>query len=241
MLGKNEGITEKQSGIAGPMANPAGESRSSTWPELLSLALILTFAFSSLPAWWLSATVPREALAWLYRHHAAGWAFDGMSLLFGLLLALPRPLRSGIRIGRIEEHWWKVLLITLVPIALTAIVYPRLPVHPFKGASASMWFISPLAQDLVFMGYLYGRFEELAPRRLHPHVPINGALLLASLFFALWHAGNFLSMTAGYVLFQMAYVFIGALWVGTTRVWTGSLLYGTIVHMAANAIAWATS
>ena len=85
MLGKNEGITEKQSGIAGPMANPAGESRSSTWPELLSLALILTFAFSSLPAWWLSATVPREALAWLYRHHAAGWAFDGMSLLFGLL------------------------------------------------------------------------------------------------------------------------------------------------------------
>ncbi len=134
-----------------------------------------------------------------------------------------------------------MLLIALIPIALTAIVYPKLHVRPFKGAPASMWVISPLAQDLVFAGYLYGLFEELAPRRVHPRVPINGALLLSSLFFGLWHAQGVQSVNAGYVFFQMAYVFIGALWVGMTRVLTGSIFYGTIVHMAANAIAWATS
>ncbi len=44
-------------------------------------------------------------------------------------------------------------------------------------------------------------------------------------------------MPAGYVTFQLAYVFVGTLWLGMTRIWTGSLFFTTLVHMIVNYIA----
>ena len=44
-------------------------------------------------------------------------------------------------------------------------------------------------------------------------------------------------MNAGYVCFQLVYVFLGSLWMGMTRVWTGSIWCTVVVHMAVNFIA----
>jgi len=102
-----------------------------------------------------------------------------------------------------------------------------------------MWVISPLAQDLLFIGYLYGRFQPLAGRLLARRVPINPALIITAVFFAIWHLPNFYAMPASYVIFQLVYVFLGLIWTGMTRVLTGSIFYSVLVHMAVNAIAWA--
>jgi len=135
-----------------------------------------------------------------------------------------------------------VLLVCGAPILLTALVYPNLAERPFAGASWSLWAISPVAQDLVFIGLLYGFLDTAFPGDVLPRIPLRRALVLTALFFALWHVPNLSSgMSAGYVAFQLGYAAVGVIVVGLSRQWTGSILYGTLTHTAINAIAWTTS
>ena len=120
-------------------------------------------------------------------------------------------------------------------------LYPLLPERPFAGATFHMWLTSPWHQDLVFAGYLYGRFEQVAPSYIHPRIRIRWALVLAAVFFSLHHLPNLLLVSGGYMIFQLAYTFLGLLLVGLARQWTGSMLYGAATHMAINLIAWITS
>ena len=138
-------------------------TRLSSWPELLSIALIVTAAAHAIPNWVCEYILPygfKGAYDWANNHLGFGNFYDTVALLFGVILAAPAPRRNGLCIGAIQKHWWRVLIVMAIPITLTAIVYPRLSVRPFAGASISMWLISPLAQDLVFVGYIYGRFAE---------------------------------------------------------------------------------
>ena len=127
------------------------------------------------------------------------------------------------------------------PVGLVAIVYPILPERPFAGRTFHMWLTSPLHQELVFAGYLYGRFEQLAPSYVHQKIRIRWALILAAIFFSAMHLPWFLYASVGYVLFMLTYTFVGMVVTGLARQWTGSLLYGAVAHMAVNLIAWATS
>jgi len=206
-------------------------------PELLALALLLTYSSHALPLWLLFGALGRRPSYWLQTHLGLDWALDILQLIFVLILTLPTARRSGIRIGNLRQHWPKVLMIIAIPILLTALIYPRLSTRPFTGGSASLWTISPLAQDLLFAGYIYGSFARIASRWFHPKIPINGAVLLTATFFALWHLPNLASIPASFVLFQMCYVFLGATFTGMTRVLTGSVFYITIAHIAVNFIA----
>ena len=168
--------------------------------------------------------------------------YDLVALAFGLILVLPTHRRSGICIGQIREHWKKVLLFCGTPILATAIVYPLLSERPFGNAHYTMWLISPLAQDLLFTGFLFGRFNQLFPSYIHDRIPMRWAVLITAFFFVLWHTPNFASgISKEYVLFQLCYTFVGFLLTGLVRQWTGSMLYGTLTHMAINYIAWQTS
>ena len=216
-------------------AKPRGDGASLLmW---LAVALVITFAARAIPSWYL--------LGRFWQDQLGGEAtlpygrFHSLVLLaLGGCLALSAPRASGLRIGTLRRHWRGVLLVCGVPIALTALVYPNLSERPFAGADWSMWAISPLAQDLVFMGFLYGQFERVCPGKVHRRLPPNRALLLTALFFALWHVPNLASMSVGYVAFQLAYTSTGLIVVGLSRQWTGSILYGTLVHSAVNLIAW---
>ncbi len=161
-----------------------------------------------------------------------------LTLLFGLALALTAPRRSGLRIGNLRPHLRGVLLVCGLPAALAAIIYPLLPVHPFAGSSAGIWLISPPAQDLLFIGYLYGRFETLFPDFVHPRIRVRQALVISALFFSAWHLPNFLTIPPGFVLFQLCYTFAIFVVAGLSRQWTGSMLYFTICHMTINFVAW---
>ena len=168
------------------------------------------------------------------------WYYYLLALAFGLILTMGSWKRSGICLGKIRHHWWKVLLVCGLPVLLTAIIYPRLPERPFAGAPMGMWLISPLAQDLVFLGYLYGRFERSLSGVVHRRLPIRWVLVVVAIYFALYHLPNLLAMSLGYVVFQLCYTFLGSLLVGLSRQWTGSIIYVTLTHMAVNYITWAT-
>jgi membrane protease YdiL (CAAX protease family) len=207
--------------------------------EELSLALVVTFAAHALPDW-------LGEPAW-FALRRAGWSIDWPNfsdltcLVFGLVLALPTAHRSGLRLGTIRGHAVGTFVVCAIPIVATILVYPRLSTRPFAGQRIGMWLVSPLAQDLVFIGYLYGRFREVWTGVVHPRFRVGWALVVTCIFFAAWHLPNFARIPAGYVVFQLVYVFLGLLLVGMSRQWTGSILYGTLTHMAVNFVAWETS
>jgi hypothetical protein len=163
---------------------------------------------------------------------------DSLLLLFGLMLALPRPKASGLCLGNIRDHWQKVLVIIGGPLLLTALVYPQLNYRPFAQADATIWLISPAAQDLIFGGTVYRILRPHFSSYIHPRVPIEWVLPVGGLFFAGWHIQNFAYMSAEYVCFQLLYTWAAYTFVGLTRQWTGSLLYVTIAHMTGNFIVW---
>ncbi len=160
-------------------------------------------------------------------------------LALGLALTLPAPRRQGLRIGSIRAHWKGVLLVCGLPVLLAALVYPQLHERPFAGASAEMWLLSPLAQDLVFMGFVYGRLEVAFPAYVLPRLRVRRALLAGAVCFATWHLPNLLSsMSTGWLVFQLGYTAAGFVLTGLSRQWTGSIAYVTLSHMAVNFVAW---
>jgi membrane protease YdiL (CAAX protease family) len=202
------------------------------------LALVITFAARAIPGWfyliriWQVHLDVRGGISYETFH-------DLVLLVMGLTLALPTRSRSGLRIGRIRGNWRRVGLVCGLPLLLTAIIYPSLRERPFAAAGASMWLVSPLAQDLVFMGFLYGRLEPLFASNIHTRIPVRRALVVTAVYFALWHLPNFgVGVSVGFVTCQLIYTAVGFVVIGLSRQWTGSILYGTLTHSAINLVAW---
>ncbi len=204
--------------------------------EFLLLAVLLVYASHAIPSWLVyeilrgSDGVIRDAIG------TANW-HAVLSLVFSLVLIAHDPQGYGVRIGQVRDKWLWLLLLCLVPIALTYIVYPRLAVKPFSGGPISIWLISPLAQDLLFAGYFYEKFSHLFPGKISERVPVERTVFVTAFYFSLWHTPGLASGLGAFIWFQLIYTYFGACLVGLIRQWTGSFLYITLVHMAVNLIA----
>ena len=218
------------------MMSTTGDGRGAA----LSLALVVTIAASAIPGWsllvraWNADVLGLQSLPWpVVRSFAL--------LAVGIVLALPTRERSGVRLGSIREHRRAVLLVCGLPVLATALVYPLLPVRPFASGYMTMWAVSPLAQQLVFTGFIYGLLEPHFSAFVHPRVRVRRALVLSTLLWGLWHVPNFATMSTGYVWFQLFYTGVLGIVPALSRQWTGSILPAVACHTAVNFVAWATS
>lgn len=203
--------------------------------ESLILATVLVASFHAIPLWILHL-LPARAI---YEHLGAkGYAtlYDALSMAMPLLLCLCAPIRSGLKPGRWKGQIRTVLAICAVPIVLTAIFYPFTS-RPFSGDRIGGWLLSPLAQDLLFAGYLYGLFKTTFSGNILRKPPIDRAILVTAVFFALWHVPNLVAIPASYVAFQLLYTFVGLAWMLIARQLTGSILPVLLTHMVCNFIA----
>jgi membrane protease YdiL (CAAX protease family) len=157
-------------------------------------------------------------------------------LALALPLGLASPRRNGLRIGEIRASIPGTMFVCILPLFIAAIVLPRLSSNPFAGGGVGVWLFGPLAQDFVFIGYLYGRFESLFPGFVHPRLPIGWPLVVTGVFFSAHHIFNLFDegFSVGFLLFQLAYTFVGFVFVGLSRQWTGSSLYFAANHIAIN-------
>ncbi|MET0396800.1 MAG: CPBP family intramembrane glutamic endopeptidase [Longimicrobiaceae bacterium] len=219
---------------------PAGPAKDFSRAEALALAVVVTVAAHAIPGWYIFGRLWTRDV---FGVHAIPWGtfHSLLCLLFGLLLAAPTWRRSGLVLGDIRTHWRRVLPVCGGPVLVAALVYPRLPVRPFADAGIDMWLISPLAQSLVFIGYLYGRLDTAFPGLIHRRLPIRRSLAITAAFFALWHVPGFANMPAWYAAFQLFYTGVAYLVPALSRQWTGSILYVLAGHMAINFIAWAAN
>ena len=109
-------------------------TRTPSWAQLLSQAVIVTFAAHAIPYWLIGISTFHPMISSL-RHVFPidlDILYDILCLLFAILLAAPTMRRSGLTPGRRPDSWWHVAVIVSVPIALAAAVYPNLPVRPFS-------------------------------------------------------------------------------------------------------------
>ena len=200
---------------------------------LLGNAFILIFASHAIPLW-LEALTRGNALqeAIGTENLVACWF-----LSFSIILVAHDPVGYGLTFGDIRKQWKWVVPLCVIPLLGTWIVYPRLPVRPFTGDPIATWLISPLAQDLLFAGYLYRHFEKGFPGTITRKLPFNRTIFVTAVYFSLWHSVGLLYGAGGFVYFQMVYTFFGACLMGVIRQYTGSFIYITAVHIVANYIA----
>ncbi len=205
--------------------------------EVLLLALALTAAHHAIPSWLLWWVLPGRAIYDRFGPDAFSNIHDALSGLMPLLLCLGAASRSGLTLGKWKGQVWRVIAVCVPPIVLTAIVCPFTS-RPFTGDRVGSWLISPLAQDLLFMGYLFGLANAAFPGRCVRRIPLDKAVLITAAFFSVWHIPNFLGIGAAFVCFQLTYTFIFCVWILLARQWTGSIIPVTLTHMAANYISW---
>jgi membrane protease YdiL (CAAX protease family) len=204
--------------------------------EIFSLATILVFASHAVPAWAVMAT---RGIAPEWVRSIGDWNYYLIwTLVFSLLLVSASPRYYGLRIGQIRRYWGRTALVCLTPVVLTAVIYPHLGLKQYlAGGPAGLWLVSPLAQDIIFMGYLFAKFDELFPWQIHRRIGVRWGLVLACFFFAFWHLPSLGALPVGYFVFQLCYTFVGGFVTGLSRQWTGSLIYCTAAHMAVNWLA----
>jgi hypothetical protein len=113
----------------------------------LAVALIITLAYHPL-------TLGLARLA--YRAWPPGLELVGNAnfyrwaeFCFGFALAITTPRASGLTLGHPFRHWIALALVTVLPLAAIAVVYPRLPERPFAGYETGFWLLSAPGQELV--------------------------------------------------------------------------------------------
>jgi membrane protease YdiL (CAAX protease family) len=166
---------------------------------------------------------------------------DTAFLVFGALLVACHPKRSGISLGT-TTHRRNAFAVCAVVIG-GALAYRFV----FNGdafndwnATWSTWLISPIAQELVFSGFILGLLNEQFPRRWHPSVPITTGVAISALLFGLWHFipdFAFAQRDLDYVAFRFIYTAGGWMLYAITRIWTGTILYAIAMHITVNFIA----
>jgi len=203
----------------------------------LALALLLTVSAIAIPDWWVLAIPWRTDMAGL---QALSWEtyWTSLLMLFALALALPDTHGSGICLGKIREQWRRVAVVTAGPPILVATVYPLVGATAFAGRGAAMWAIAPIAQNLIFLGFIYGRLERVLPTTVGARVPVRWALIVTCLCFGLFHLPNLRAQPPGFVAIQVVYTAVLSIVPGLSRQWTGSILYATACHVAINFIVW---
>lgn len=87
-------------------------------------------------------------------------------------------------------------------------------------AFTTLVIVAPIAEELLFRGYLYGKLRK--------HVPIYAAILMTSLLFGAVH----LQWNVGVNVFALSIVMCGL------RELTGSIWAGILLHMIKNALAF---
>lgn len=204
----------------------------------LAAAAVITLAYYPLPnavaeLTWSKLPIERTPTSALLLWYVA------VELTLALALAVSTPRASGLTLGRVPRNWRLVLAVAVVVLSTLAVIYPQLDQsrRPFAGVSAIDMTTSAAAQELVFTGFLYGRFKSFYSEPIWRRLDIPWAVVVTAAYFSLSHVWNVASLSPHFVVFQLAYTFVGGIGHALLRHWTGSVIWPILVHMTVNWIA----
>jgi len=214
------------------------DSRARERTYKVALLLIVTFGLAALPIYWVTRLVgfdhlvgPRNARAY-------------MMMLAGIALTCTNPAAFGVTFGRHRRAWWLYaigfgFLVMYVPLFRLAD-----PFYQPRPGWIGLFTVGPLAEELIFRGFLFAVLVDLAGSRYNPKKLLTAPVVWCGVLFGLWHLGPLYraaieGTTAGLWQAPVRVVVtgVGGLYLAALREKTGSILGPTLMHGLFNLLA----
>jgi membrane protease YdiL (CAAX protease family) len=202
------------------------------------LALIVTFGLAALPIYWTTRLWGFDGLVGPRNAHAY------MLLVAGIALTCYNPGAFGVALGRHKRAWWLYALgfgFLIVYVPAFKLIDPFYQPRP---GWIGLFTIGPLAEELIFRGFLFAVLVDLAGKRYNPKKLLTAPVIWSGVLFGLWHLGPLYraaieGVTADLwqVPVRVVVTGLGGLYLAALREKTGSILGPTLLHMLFNLLA----
>jgi len=214
------------------------DSRAREGAYKVALALVVTFGLAFLPIYWVTRLVGFDRLVGPPNAHAY------MLLLVGIVLTCYNPEAFGVALGRHRRAWW---LYAIGAFFLVVYVLAFKLLDPFyqpMPGNISLFTLGPLAEELIFRGFLFAVLVDLAGNRYDPKKLLTAPVVWTGVLFGLWHLGPLYraaieGVTADLwqVPVRVVVTGLGGVYLAALREKTGSILGPTLLHMLFNLLA----
>lgn len=217
------------------------DSRARESAYKVALALVVTFGLAALPIYWVTRLLGFDLVVGPRNAHAY------IELLVAIGLTCYNPAAFGVALGRWRDHaraWWLYaigfgFLVVYVP-AFTLLD----PFYQPRPGWIGLFTIGPLAEELIFRGFLFAVLVDLAGPRYDPRKLLTKPVIWNGVLFGLWHLGPlykaaFEGVTADLwqVPLRVVVTGTGGLYLAALREKTGSILGPSFLHMLFNVLA----
>ena len=193
--------------------------------------MTLAITFHWIPNYWWQLTSS------LFASLPETWAYTLPILFLGFALTLWAPRSFGLAWA---DTWRsrRVVLVIGGTMTITACVAMLFIATPFHGGSWAIFLCVPLAEELLFRGFIFAVLRDAFPSKVSVgRHRFSLATLLSAVAFGLWHLGGLVRPENGFVLFQVGYTTVAGFLFAIMRERTGSLIAPLLVHAVVNA--WA--
>ncbi len=155
-------------------------------------------------------------------------------LAIGLALTLWAPRRFGLVPANTRKNRRVISTIggVMAVVACTTMLFMS---TPFYGGTMAYYLIVPLAEEVLFRGFLFAVIDDAFPRRVRiGRYDVALAVFITAIAFGLWHLSGLRWPTSGFTWFQLFYTTIAGLGMGIIRQATGSIWGSWGVHFIVN-------
>lgn len=193
-------------------------------------AVLVTGAitFHWIPAFWSHTLQPVAAFL------GPNWADYSTLLLLGFVLTIWSPGAFGLRLGNTLRR--RRFVLTMAAILLVPMIVGMLFMRtPFFGGTRAAYVCVPLAEELLFRGFVFAVLAQAFPRSWSVgSVRVSVAVVVSAIAFGLWHLGGLRLPANSFICLQLLYTTLGGLGFGLLRENTGSLWACWTVHFLVN-------
>ncbi len=214
------------------------DSRARERTYKVALALVITFGLAALPIYWVTRLIGFDRLV------GPRNAYGYMLLLVGIGLTCYNPDTFGVTLGRHRRAWW----LYAIGFGFLVIYVPAFklldPFYQPRPGWIGLFTIGPLAEELIFRGFLFAVLVDLAGDRYSPRKLLTAPVVWNGILFGLWHLGPLykaaIEGTTGdlwQVPVRVVVTGVGGLYLAALREKTGSILGPTLLHMLFNLLA----
>jgi membrane protease YdiL (CAAX protease family) len=164
--------------------------------------------------------------------------YSAFLIIIGAGIVSWRPRFYGFHIGESIKYWKRVLIVSAMVCAFTAICLLMTPRTPYSGANwAVEMILVPVSEEMIWRGVIFTLILALLGKLHNEKTQLVLAIAFSSVAFGLAHISNILVHPISFVILQMIFAAIAGSGMGYLRAKTKSVYPAMLVHALFNLVA----